>query len=125
MPRFSAGLLYNAMEIMTREQIESVRIARKQLLDHNDSKTAALLDWAVTAEPSGWRPIETAPKDDTEVLLWEVGSNVPVIGSWYDRRERWCASTEHYNTDGDACVIDTLWSDGIQHWQPLPQPPEA
>lgn len=109
----------------TPEQHQAIETARLQLIDLGDSKTAALLDWAVTAEPSGWMPIETAPKDGTEMLLWEVGSNVPVIGSWYDRRERWYASTEHYNTDGDACVIDTLWSDGIQHWMPLPQPPEA
>jgi len=35
---------------MTPTQLESVRAARLQLIDHGDEKTAKLLDWAVAAE---------------------------------------------------------------------------
>lgn len=48
---------------MTNDQLESIRTARLQLLDLGDSKTAALLDWAVTAEPS-------SEADDAELLRW-------------------------------------------------------
>jgi hypothetical protein len=37
---------------MTLSQLQSIRTARLQLLDHGDTKAAALLDWAVTAEPT-------------------------------------------------------------------------
>lgn len=79
---------------------------------------------AHTAAPA-WQPIEKAPKDGRDLLLWESGSSVPVVASWRDgRRPGWHASQEHYNTDGDACVVDTLWQDGITHWMPLPAAPE-
>lgn len=37
---------------MTLSQLESIRAARLQLIDHGDEKTAKLLEWAVTAEPT-------------------------------------------------------------------------
>ncbi|NBW08285.1 MAG: hypothetical protein EBR82_09680 [Caulobacteraceae bacterium] len=37
---------------MTSDQLESIRAARLQLLDHGDTQAASLLDWAVTAEPA-------------------------------------------------------------------------
>lgn len=85
----------------------------------------AAIAQAPAAEPQWW-PIETAPKDGRDLLLWESGSSVPVVASWRDgRRAGWHATTEHYNTDGDACVIDTLWQDGITHWMPIPATPTA
>lgn len=36
---------------MNLSQLESIRAARLQLLDHGDTQAASLLDWAVTAEP--------------------------------------------------------------------------
>lgn len=78
---------------------------------------------ALRAQPAGWRPIESAPKDGTLLLLWESYEDEPFIGRWHDFRSRWIASTAHYNTDGDACVIDTVCSEGVTHWMPLPPPP--
>jgi len=72
-----------------------------------------------------WQPIETAPKDGTDVLLWESNSYVPFVGAWRDgRRPGWCCDTEHYDTDGNACVISNLWQEGITHWMPLPAQPK-
>ena len=45
---------------MTPTQLESVRAARLQLLDLGDEKTAKLLDWAVSAEPTT-PPSEPSP----------------------------------------------------------------
>lgn len=72
-----------------------------------------------------WQPIETAPKDGTLLLLWERCEDEPFIGSWWDKWGRWVASTTHYDTDGNACVIDRVYSDGVTHWMPLPPTPDA
>ena len=37
---------------MTPTQLESIRAARLQLLDHGDEAAAKALDWVLTAEPS-------------------------------------------------------------------------
>jgi hypothetical protein len=72
---------------------------------------------------SEWQPIDTAPKDGTLVLLWEDHEDEPFIGCWriYANGGKWVASTTHYDTDGDACVIDRIYSDGVSHWAPIPQ----
>lgn len=70
-----------------------------------------------------WKPIETAPKDGTDVLLWEKWSDAPIVGWYHNRNGKWYANTEHYNTDGNACVIDNLSQELITHWQHLPEPP--
>ncbi len=56
----------------------------------------------------GWQPIETAPRDGREVLLWVHG--IYVIG-WYHRGE-WRHGPKGY------AVSPT-------HWRPLPTPPEC
>lgn len=63
-----------------------------------------------------WRPIETAPKDGTEIDLWHEGDR---IADAYWKGGRWWAP----NFDYDGC-------DGViggpppTHWMPLPAPPE-
>jgi hypothetical protein len=58
--------------------------------------------------PSAWLPIESAPKDGTEVLVWAAGCGFSVM--------RW---------------LSMGWDDGDfhsghrwpTHWMPLPAPP--
>ena len=57
---------------------------------------------------SDWQPIDTAPKDGTEVLLWWFRRHVVgsyVAGGWTDE------------SLGQYDVSPT-------HWMPLPEPPE-
>lgn len=72
---------------------------------------------------SEWQPIETAPKDETEILVY--GEETRTIAGWgmiYSpygdaRRKGWrCEATP--DIEGHA-------SDGIEptHWMPLPAPP--
>jgi hypothetical protein len=60
-----------------------------------------------------WYPIESAPKDGTEVLLWIPAENTADIGFW-----------------GDSHADETTWIEGrdlsplaATHWMPLPPPP--
>lgn len=80
---------------------------------------------AQATSKEGWQPIETAPKDGSTVMLFEQYESEPFFGYWWEGRSRWRASTTHYDTDGNACVIDRVYSEGVTHWMPLPPPPSA
>ena len=62
-----------------------------------------------------WKPIETAPKDDKQVPLWNPDNphgEWPYMGVWDAIRQAW---TVH--VDGQI-IYPT-------HWMPLPDPPTA
>jgi len=64
------------------------------------------------ATPEGWQPIETAPKDGTEVLL---------LGRWFSQAR----IVNGLWNSGDAMHMPH-WMGGIHqptHWMPLPAPP--
>ena len=61
----------------------------------------------------GWQPIETAPKDGTQILLWERQSRGPFMGWWHDG---W-PSLESYWTDEAETEPDPT------HWMELPERP--
>lgn len=104
---------------ITADQLASVRAARLQLLDsphENDHAAAKALDWVLTAEPSGWKPIETAPK--------AAGGLVDILldGRRYAscHYDRICDEYRHIT----ACGV-LIRLKGASHWMPLPHPPEA
>jgi hypothetical protein len=56
---------------------------------------------------SGWQPIETAPKDGTEVLIWPreiTGTAIYSHGEWVDPNEEYAESHP-------------------THWMPMPAGP--
>ena len=57
---------------------------------------------------SSWQPIETAPKDGTEILVWD-GNEHQIL--WWLDSVGWV---------GDDDFTDKLPT----HWQPLPAPPD-
>lgn len=70
-----------------------------------------------SCDSNGWRPIETAPKDGTAVLLyadsWELTWGIQA-GRFYDGEWMcWGGAVPENDEDGPT------------HWQPLPPPPTA
>lgn len=77
-----------------------------------------MTDTPRSSPDSGWRPIETAPKDGTRVWLYYPDAykdDRQVVG-WYDRDIR----------DGDRWVdhADAMEFSEPTHWMPRPEPPQ-
>ncbi len=83
---------------------------------------------------SGWQPIETAPKDGTEILGYRADAGVMLI-RWTSIGE-FLTESELAEYDEEATYKedwffadfihgDRLESDCLPtHWQPLPEPPQ-
>ncbi len=66
-----------------------------------------------------WQPIETAPRDGTEILIFEPASAAKIhVVSWQESEDYkvWCYAEE---------VLSDICPEGAEptHWMPLPQPP--
>jgi hypothetical protein len=62
---------------------------------------------------SEWQPIETAPKDGTEILAWD--GSVRTTAVWWVPGKQWSlVSPGEYAEDSE------VWP---THWMPLPEPP--
>ena len=58
-----------------------------------------------------WQPIETAPRDGTEILIWEKEFEAFSVGCFLGDEPFWYGFT---------------YKDRVNptHWMPLPEPPE-
>lgn len=97
------GDAYQSVSVSVRENIAgSIRALRLQL--------------AEARKDSAWQPIETAPKDGTEIQGW-----LSCSARWVPR-VRWSATHklwEHYSLD--RWII--LYPQYLTHWMPLPATP--
>lgn len=67
------------------------------------------------AQTADWQPIDSAPKDGTDILVWEP----------------WCLRAVVVFWDGDSLLNNSAWRvrwDAapihlVTHWMPLPPPP--
>lgn len=68
-----------------------------------------------------WQPIETAPKDGTEVLLFTRSDVGPEKDYWESFGD------PHFSTVQIGAFEDGKWHQnvigGATHWMPLPSPP--
>lgn len=66
----------------------------------------------------GWRPIETAPKDGTQILAWapDFYPGFYGVAEWAEKQD-WRPET----------VAGWFWNYATRptHWMPLPTPPQA
>lgn len=84
---------------------------------------AVTIDGQRWVRDDGWQPIETAPKDGTEVLGFYRGCRV--IVKWHPFEEAW-VSPDLPNTDdirGYAVLDLASWRGHPCVWRPLPARP--
>lgn len=77
---------------------------------------------ALAAQGAGWRPIESAPRDGTHILLGYIGSHSEE-GFWMGD-----ASRNHWNETGWYATGEDVLCEHPSHpelWQPLPAAPQA
>jgi hypothetical protein len=88
---------------------------------------------ALQAEPQGWRPIETAPKNKVLLLGYfnAAGRWRTVRGEWFSQEEideQWefpeNGSPGWYETCVNADEPPNCWPIEPTHWMPLPTPPK-
>ena len=101
-----ANLFCNPLRYAYEREAVEIKIATAL----REAKSQALTDW---------QPIETAPKDGTEVLLWTdeyprvVSASYREFGEW----EGWTF------TDEALADIQPEGPREPSHWMPLPPPP--
>ena len=89
-----------------------------------DLQTPAEGERVGTVEPTfgSWQPIETAPKDGTQLLTYWPGNEphegVVCTGRWDDYDERWDFDAEGWSDEDYAEIPQPT------HWMPMPLPPE-
>lgn len=76
--------------------------------------------------PAGWMPIDTAPKDGTQILVYSKDEGIMWV-SWDTEevyypgckpRKCWCVPGSHQDEQGGAYTADNP-----THWMPMPIPP--
>lgn len=97
--------------------LENERLPRQISLPHEASAAwpilpaAGLRDGCLGGGAMNWQPIETAPKDGTEILTCDKGLGFSVR-YWGE------------NEDGDNVWLPRIRGVFPTHWMPLPSPPE-
>ena len=88
------------------------RALREILWDNKAGIVAGLRKSGVAPTPDLWRPIETAQKDGTDILLHYDG-RAPVVAAWF--RNGWAPM----DMGGNHLLGEPT------HWMPLPQGPDT
>lgn len=84
---------------------------------------------AAPVEQSDWLPIESAPKDGTEILLtWHWNSGIHhgvsvVLTSWYCRTHAHLSRHKDCPNEPDCKEGWGAYAGLMSHWMPLPAPP--
>lgn len=68
----------------------------------------------------GWRPIETAPKDGTEIDVWCASDAEGDDGGYRIARVWWCCVDRCWRSYSDERM---QWAHQPTHWMPLPASP--
>ena len=87
-------------------------------MELNYADRAEMYDAMIAAAPSGWQPIETAPRDGTNVLLVNRKGNM-ATGLWMSGP----IGTGWVLRGGSAPNVFFNEHHGPTHWMPLPAPP--
>lgn len=120
-----------AVEVsLDRVSASNMRHVGKVMAGGNERFEAIVLALTAAAPTDAWRPIETAPKDATTVLIACPGG---VLSAWWDAEFDW-----RFDEDEEECVPISAWTNGAvedwgmeearayepTHWMPLPASPQ-
>lgn len=83
----------------------------------HDAHKKALSSWV-----DGWRPIATAPRDGTFILLGCATWERPELGQWSLPTAYWSTDGGSYEDGETASTSDEV--DSPTYWQPLPPNPK-
>lgn len=75
---------------------------------------------------SDWREIETAPFDDTIIMIWRKGDLEAYAGWWLGAggKYEWAFVDETRGEGCESITPNSYFCDyGPTHWRPLPAPP--
>lgn len=93
---------------------------RTAILKYSELVSASMAAQAPVREVPGWKPIEAAPKDGSEVLLWLPAPYSRIAKArWFDLWENWQEGEFPSDQDeysGIGCQLPT-------HYMPLPAAP--
>lgn len=93
---------------------EVERCAPELLAEHSPAmKVACVVYAAALPTTPEWQPIDTAPKDGTDILLCRV-FHPPIVAGFYDGEWK-----DFDSADAIKGGMD------VTHWMPLPQPPRG
>lgn len=70
-----------------------------------------------------WQPIETAPKDERSILVFDSTYGIVTVKWRHDDCWGGVWGKEDYIQDG-SIYDDALIARDLTHWMPLPDPPE-
>lgn len=81
---------------------------------------------ACVREALGWQPIETAPKDGSTILAWEITPVYDESGCRIVDRAKRCAIVHWFFGDWAGYPMNMSRPQGqhFTHWMPLPPPPQ-
>jgi hypothetical protein len=118
-------------EAMTRDEM-------RELVTNEDRMAADPLAWASECglalrqllEETEWKPIETAPKDGTEIFIWREGWHCAPVAKWEYNVDAdaygWTIDEEVYLGQCDEGWLGYVDDDPMPtHWMPLPAPPKG
>lgn len=90
-----------------------------------DVHQAGALRGEPEAAGQGWRPIETAPKDSTSVLIYGPKLRQPVQEAWWAIAYEGAIDGYWSTPTGPAGRGYTILPSAVTHWRPLPEPPKT
>lgn len=76
---------------------------------------------------SEWQPIETAPKDGTEIIVWDGGRADMVRWQDYEFQNSgasWCMARGDTAHEGYVGYYGVHMVENPTHWMPLPDAPK-
>lgn len=88
-------------------------------------KEGLLESWNRRTPPAGWKPIETAPKDGTRILMWDAEFTEWKIVQWdIGEPSILCGDEKYWVTDSEGPNPDNHIVENPKYWMPLPAAPE-